>query len=174
MCGYDPTQPYVIPLEQRPRRNGKTLLTCGLVLGKVTSLRNGEHSSGLGFKYPIGRTVHDPKAVVGNHASGLHFAASPASAHMFNYFGSHRLAVLPAPEVWDPVQQFVRTPRCYHSRSATTICCLDCDRIEVDVLNNPDFIHDLMRPRSLPGGLSIKDLLAENLIWHQRVEVNTR
>jgi hypothetical protein len=126
----------------------------------------------MGFTYPIGRTVHDPKARIGDHSFGLHFFASPDSAKsQGGSYGSHRLAVLPAPQVWASVESSVQTPRCWHSGSATTLLCLDCQRIELDVLTNPDFWEDLKRPRSLPGGIRITYLLAANVIWHRSVEV---
>ncbi len=62
--------------------------------GKVTTKRPGEHVSVHSFTYPIGRTIYDQNAAVGDHDRALHFTASPDSAkYLKGNYGSHRLAV---------------------------------------------------------------------------------
>jgi hypothetical protein len=63
---------------------------------------NGEHVSSRGLLYPLRQTIHDRRADVGSHSLGLHFAANPeCTLALPDSYGSHRLAVLPAPDVWD-------------------------------------------------------------------------
>jgi hypothetical protein len=171
MCHYDATKPYAIPLQVTRTDSGITVMDYSLLLGKVISKRDGEHRSSMGFMmYPVGRTVYESKACVGSHSYGLHFAASPKSTGLSGY-GSHRLAVLPAPALWDPVKNGVKVPRCWHSAGATTLFCLDCSGYKLSVLDDPDFWEDL-RPRKSSHGLKFTDMLASNAVWHRQVKVN--
>lgn len=175
MCYYDSTQPFALPLRQHRTKNGILVMDYSLVLWKVTSKnpRDGEHWSSGGFCYPIGRTVYDANAIVGNHSRALHFAASPNSARSLQYGSdSHRLAVLPTPQVWKPVKNSRQTNRCWHSSGATTLFCCECDGIEFDVLYNPDFLKDLKRPARSCGGLVLRDLLESDAVWHQQVQLS--
>jgi hypothetical protein len=170
MCHSDTTKPYVIPLQVTQTESGITVMDYSLLLGKVTTKRDGEHWSSMGFKYPVGRTVFDSKACVGSHEHGLHFAASPKSTG-FSTYGSHRLAVLPAPALWDPIKKGVNVPRCWHSAGATALFCLDCSGYTLSVLNDPDFWEDL-QPRKGTRGLKFTDLLASKAVWHRQVKVS--
>ena len=179
MCFRHLGLPYVLVLDQWTAKNGIQVMTFGLVFGKVAGYRNGMHRTLNDFTWPIGRTVYDPQAIVGHHYYGLHFLASPAYAPLLNAYDSHVLAVLPSPHVWDPVilptpemLKQAQPPRCWHSSGGTILQCLTCSRMELDVLSNPDFLRDLKRPRSLPGGLNITDLLTGNAIWQEQVEIN--
>jgi hypothetical protein len=138
MCYYDPTQPFGLPLEVRGNQ-----LTYSLLLLKVTELRFGVHQSRMGFTYPVRRLVTDPNALVGDHERALHFAVSPAIADRLNSYGSHRLAVLPAPEVWDPVNWRGFQNRCWHSGGCVALFCYDCEGVELEVVPNPAFWQDL-------------------------------
>jgi hypothetical protein len=172
--------PYVLVLDQWTTKTDIEVLTFGLVFGKVADYRHDMHRTTRDFKWPIGQTVRDPRARVGHHDYGLHFFASPAYAQQENRYRGHVLAVLPSPQVWHPAIQLPtpemlkqpQQPRCYHSSGATILACLTCSGMELDVLSNPDFLRDLKRPRSLPGGRTITDLLTENVIWQQQVEIN--
>jgi hypothetical protein len=165
MCYIDATQPYILPLEHRTCKDGRMILIYSLLLGKATTLRNGKHRSMHNFTYPIGHTVYDPHAIVGHHEHGLHFTASPASAHLVNSFGSHRLAVLPAPQLWRSLEQDGHQNRCWHSAGGITFLCVDCENIEFDVLTNPDFLRDLKISRSFTGRIPFSDLC--DSVWRQ-------
>jgi hypothetical protein len=172
MCHQFYERPYTVVLKQRHTKKGTLVLIYSLLLGKVTEKRNGQHISTNNFGWPIGRIVHDSNAVVGHHGRALHFAASPDSTKKLGSYGSHRLAVLPAPAIWDPIRKDSYAPRCWHSSGGIATFCLDCDGIELDVINNPDFWQDLKRPRRFPGGVSLTQLLADKSVWHKQVEVN--
>jgi hypothetical protein len=157
MCFEDPTQPYALPLEVHDNR-----MTFSVLLLKVTELRSGVHQSRLGFPYPVRRLVTDPNAQVGDHEKALHFAASPDVAHLLQSYGSHRLAVLPAPQVWDPVNWRGFQSRCWHSRGALTLFCYDCEGVELDVVPNAAFWHDL---KLSPEYLSPEFI---HSVWHKQ------
>jgi hypothetical protein len=120
MCFEDPTQPYAMPLAVHRTWLHTNVLTYSVLLLKVTQLCGDVHRSRMGgFAYPVRQLVSDPNARVGNHQRALHFAASPAVAYQLNSYGSHRLAVLPGREVWDPVSRRCGlNKRCWHSDSA--------------------------------------------------------
>jgi hypothetical protein len=143
MCFEDPTRPYAFPLDVRQSWFNTNVLTYSLLLLKVTGFHNDMHWSRMAFPYPLRQLVSDPNARVGDHERALHFAASPAVAHMLNSYGSHRLAVLPAPKVWDPVNWRGYQNRCWHSGGCVPLFCYDCEGVELDVVSNPDFRHDL-------------------------------
>ena len=159
MCVEDKLGPYALPLERQGNR-----LTYSLLLGKVTHYWQGQHYSSNGFWYPIRQMIYDPNALLGNHDYALHFMANPDSARFLlgGEYGSHRLAVLPAPRVWDPIKDSGLKNRCWHSFGAFTACCLDCYRIEVDVLTNPDFWDDLAIQPGQPYGIP------QDLVWHKQ------
>src|SRR5918999_4913075 len=147
MCEEVSGKPRKVIIYRCRTRDGKFYEVNTHVMGKVTNLRNGEHKSGRGFTYPIGQTITDPNAQVGNHSYGLHLIGDPASNELDSY-GSHRLAVLPAPEVWDPlVETDEQQKRCYHSSGVSTLFCVDCDHLKAEELNNPQFWQSLFVPR---------------------------
>ena len=141
MCLRVPGQPKRLILERHHTRDGTLVETYTFALGKVTEFRTGEHRSQRGFTYPIGQTVFDSNARVGDHENGLHFIADHANARLMDSFGSHRLAVLPAPQLWDLPVESGEQPRrrCWHSSGATTLFCIDCLGLKLEELNNPEF-----------------------------------
>jgi len=162
MCVYDPLEPYALPLERHGNR-----LTYSLLLGKVTRYWQGQHYSSIAFPYPIRQMVYDPNALLGDHRCSLHFMASPDSARFLQggAYGSHRLAILPAPRVWDRVEDSRLTDICWHSFGAFTLCCMDCLGIELDVLTNPAFWDDLAIQPGLPYGIP------RDLVWHKQQQL---
>jgi hypothetical protein len=145
MCVKDASFPFIVPVTMNTTSTGIKVLTVSLLMGKVTTLRNGEHISSWGLRYPIRQTIHDTKAQIGSHNYGLHFAATPAcTIGLPDEFGSHRLAVLPSPQVWDPITEAAQKkeaspPRCWHSDACTPLFCMDCWNLKIEDLNNPDF-----------------------------------
>jgi hypothetical protein len=92
------------------------------------------------MRYPLLATIHDPKAIPGSHDYALHFAATPGCAiGLPDEFGSHRLAVLPGPRVWDALQEGKLNNRCWHADSCTPLFCLDCWQLRPEDLTNPEF-----------------------------------
>jgi hypothetical protein len=166
MCIATNDQPYAVPLKLRYAKNGTLILTYSLLLGKVTEKVRGRHISSMGITYPVGGSVYDQQAIVGDHDSGLHFAATPLDTETLVGFGSHRLAVLPAPKVWDPVKHTDLTDRCWHSTGCTIAACLDCEGILPSVLTNPLFWQDLRkRYGSSPDDIIYRTPLYK--IWHR-------
>jgi hypothetical protein len=150
MCFADPSFPCLIPVQVTSSSTGTKLLTVSLLLGKVTTIRHGEHISFRGMRYPLLETIHDPKAIPGSHDYAMHFAATPVSAiGLPDEFGSHRLAVLPAPAVWEPLEKWSaatdenRKGRCWHSNGCLPLFCLDCGNLKPEDLTNPDFWRGL-------------------------------
>jgi hypothetical protein len=180
MCFPHLGMPYTMVLKQRTLKNGNLLLFYGLVFGKVVAYRNGMHRTANDFQWPIGQTVRDPRAKVKDHNYGLHYLASPACAPLYPAYDSHVLAVLPSPEVWDevvlPTPEILELPqraRCWHSSGGSILECLTCANVELDVLDNPDFLGDLTkRHRKSHNGLQFSNLLATNAVWHQQVKVH--
>jgi hypothetical protein len=112
MCEKVAGQPNELILERYRTKNGTWIETYIYPLGKVTHLRGNDHTSSRGFAYPLGQTVHDPNAKVGNHSTALHFIANPVTDKLDAY-GSHVLVVLPAPQIWDPPVENGKQPaRC--------------------------------------------------------------
>ena len=144
MCYRDSLEPFGIPLDWVYTRDGREAMVYSLMLGKVTSINSyGEHVSNRGFTYPIQKPVYDSNAVVGDHNRALHFAASPESAtNLLDSYGSHRLAVLPSPQLWEPPDRKL-TDRCWHSSGGTALFCMDCENIDLDVLDKPEFWGDM-------------------------------
>jgi hypothetical protein len=127
MCFEDSNLPFVFPLDLRQTSNDTQLLTVSMLLGKVTTKRNGEHISSRGMLYPIRQTIYDRKAQEGSHKFALHFAATPeCDIALPDSFGSHRLAVLPSPQIWDPLTEEQDSSRCWHSDGCTPLFCMDC------------------------------------------------
>jgi hypothetical protein len=171
MCEADRRAPYAVPLELHETKAGILVMVFSLLLWKVMEKWNGEHRSTYCFNYPIGRTIHDANARVGNHRRALHFAASPDGAHLLvENYGSHILAVLPAFHVWDPVKKGMLGSRCWLSSGCTPVACLTCDGLELEVLHDPAYWHDLKKPGSFPGGLDLTQLSTSNAVWHQYAE----
>jgi len=144
MCFKSTEFPFLIPLELLMTNTGSHLLTVSMLLGKVTTKRNGEHISSRGMLYPISQTIHDVKAVAGDHQYALHYAPTPECAiGLPDSYGSHRLAVLPAPDVWDPLEEWnplkeeAPASRCWHSNGATPLFCLDCWNLKPADLTEP-------------------------------------
>jgi hypothetical protein len=143
--------------------------------------RSGEHTSALGgFTWPIGRTVYDANAIVGDHSRSLHFLPSIEIAESLSSYGSHRLVVLPAPQLWEaPLPSRRQPPRCYHSSGATTLFCVDCFGLRPQDLENPDFWHDLTKPRlrsALPPATNDDIVLAipRSAVWHRQEVVSPK
>jgi hypothetical protein len=67
MCFRHSGIPYVLPLDQRTGKTGIEEMIFGLVFGKVAGYRDGMHRTTRDFQWPIGKTVRDSQAVVGNH-----------------------------------------------------------------------------------------------------------
>jgi hypothetical protein len=164
MCYEDPEIPYALPLEEHRTWNNSRVLTYSLLLGKVTEYRDGEHVSSHGFRYPLRHPAYDANARIGHHEQSLHFTASPDSARYLqgHEYGSHRLAVLPAPKVWDSVSRHGLQNRCWHSYGATALFCLDCMGIELAVLTNPDFWQDLQLYSGQSHGIPLFT------VWHKQ------
>jgi hypothetical protein len=148
MCFAVVGQPYRLVLERHRSEDGTPIEIYTFALGKVTSKqKNGEHKSSQGFTYPIGQTATDPKAQVGSHAFGLHLVPTLDCADQLSSYGSHRLAVLPGPKLWDPpFENTEQQTKCWHSGSVTTLFCLDCSGFTLDDLKNPDFWQSLTKP----------------------------
>jgi hypothetical protein len=141
MCVDTSTDPFILPLTETTTQSGLTVWMESLLLGKVTTLRRGgEHISFRGLRYPLLQPVHDTKAIVGRHDYALHFAPTPeCTLGLPDEYGSHRIAVLPSPQLWDPYTADIRKPRCWHSDGCHPLFCLDCWHMSPDDLYNPDF-----------------------------------
>jgi hypothetical protein len=179
MCMEVAGQPQRLVLAQQKKRNGTLIETFTVVLGKVTQLRKGEHKSLRGFTYPLGQTVHDPNVKIGDHNYCLHLIADPASDQLQEY-GSHRLVVLPAPQLWDPpgVRGAQPEKRCWHSSGATILFCRDCAGLKPEDLTNPDFWQSLYKPRRRTRTRQTAKTddfvlrLPRNAVWHQDRDVS--
>jgi hypothetical protein len=157
--------PYALPLGEPYTWNNTRVLNFGLLLTKVTQLRGRVHQSSRGFSYPMQGMVNDPNAIVGRHDLALHFGTTPESAkRKLGSYGSHRLAVLPGPHVWDPVQRGF-TKRCWHAGSCRVLFCYDCSGVQLAVVRDPAFWHDL---KLSPDNLS-DDFI--NSVWHMQKRV---
>jgi hypothetical protein len=144
MCEKFDELPYALPLGEPFTWHNTRVLNFGLLLTKVTHLRGGMYQSSRGFTYPMRRMVSDPNAIVGRHDLALHFGTTPESAaRKLGSYGSHRLAVLPGRQVWDPVQQRGLTKRCWHAGSCGVLFCYDCAGVQLDVVHDPAFWRDL-------------------------------
>jgi hypothetical protein len=173
MCHVDSQQPYRLELDRRTKQDGSTIITYTFPLGKVTGLRNKEHYSSRGFRWPIGQAVHDPNAKQGAHNHCLHFTASGASAFApgFSSYGSHPLVVLPAPQLWDdPFGNAGLKNRCWHSSGGVVLFCAACWNLKPADLKNPAFWDELTNPRRRPAAApnDFFDLrIPRNSIWHR-------
>jgi hypothetical protein len=169
MCVELPEAPYALPLEEHRTWNNNRMLTYSLLLTKVTVLQNHVHQTGRGFAYPLRHMVYDPDARVGDHDRALHFGSSPESAQsVLSSYSSHRLAVLPAPQVWDPVYQAHLQYRCWHSNGAAVLFCYDCDRYDLNVVTNPAFWDDLKLSPSYFSKAFIHS------VWHKQKKLPGR
>jgi hypothetical protein len=177
MCHIDPERPYRLVLERRTKRDGSAIITYTYPLGKVTTLRNREHYSGSSFRWPIGKTVHDPNAKQGMHGPCLHFTASGASAFApgFSSYGSHPLVVLPAPELWDePFGKGGLQNRCWHSSGGVVLFCAACLNLQLEDLRNPAFWLEITTPRraaSASAGFSALRIPRDQ-VWHRQMTVS--
>jgi hypothetical protein len=178
MCRHFPGQPYRIVTDRRHNsRTGRVQETYTYALGKVTGItRSGDHISSNNFIYPLGQYVHDNNAVVGSHDRCLHFIPSLEYANHFSSYGSHRLLVLPSPQLWDEPEEYYHwwnnNPRCWHANGCTTLCCLDCQGLTLDDLQNDDCWRDLTKPRSrhaLPAEPNNGSVLPvyRDYVWHR-------
>jgi hypothetical protein len=168
MCFDDPAFPCLIPVHVTSSSTGTKLLTVSLLLGKVTTIRHGEHISFRGMRYPLLETIHDSQAIPGSHDSAMHFAATPVSAiGLPDEFGSHRLAVLPGTRVWDSLKDMKLRNRCWHSDSCTPLICLDCGRLRPEDLSNPDFWRGLTTWWARRMG----NRIVQEQIWHRQIVV---
>jgi hypothetical protein len=173
MCFADAAFPFIIPLEVKTTSTGTQLLTVSLLLGKVTTLRHGEHISFRGLRYPFRQTIHDTKAIPGSHDFSLHFAATPAcTIGLPDEFGSHRLAVLPSPQLWEPITEAQENSRCWHADGCTPLFCLDCWHLQPEDLNNPDF----WRAFKTCCGRNDDFLrtLPRDQLWHRQLAVSAK
>jgi hypothetical protein len=180
MCEKVNGQPIELILDRYQTKNGTWIETYTFSLGKVTSLTNGEHKSGRGFAYPVGQTVSDPNAMVGNHSTALHFIANPVTDKLESY-GSHPLVVLPAPQLWDPPVENGKQPsRCWHSNGCSILFCITCAGLKPDDLTNPDFWQDITKPRKRTATRKTtkKDefvlRLPRNSVWHKERMASTK
>jgi hypothetical protein len=180
MCFVLAGQPYRLTVARRRVPNSSPIEVYTYVLGKVTQFRRGSHTSLRGFTYPIGRFVHDANAIVGDHVNGLHFIAAVAGSKDVDSFGSHRLAVLPAPQLWDPpVENGASQERCWHSSGATTLFCLDCAGYTPTELTNPVFWDALTKPLRRPNTQQkVKNndfvlRLPRNAVWYKQTAVRS-
>jgi hypothetical protein len=144
MCYSDPAKPYAMPLAVEQTREGLLSLTFTLVLGKVTTMRGGLHSTG-GLGYDLRRPVCDPNVLVGDHSRCIHLAGNPHSANspQLSGFGSHILAVLPGPLLWGRASD---GGRCWHAASVIPLFCLACEGVQLDVLGLSDFWKHMRLP----------------------------
>jgi hypothetical protein len=166
MCYKDSNRPFIIPLEIGITAQGRQLVTVTLLLGKVTTKRNGEHVSSRGLLYPIHQTIHDTNAKAGDHANALYFAASPESAFaLHDNYGSHVLAVIPGPQVWDPLSEKQNPARCWHSDSCTPILCMDCAGLKAEDLNSPDFWRAFQKGCEQGNDFVLR--LPRDEVWHR-------
>jgi hypothetical protein len=168
MCVKLSEQPYALPLEEHYSWNHRRFLTYSLLLTKVTELHNNVHQTRR-FSYPIRHMVYDPNAKIGDHKRSLHFGSSPESAETaLSSYGSHRLAVLPAPKVWDPVHSDHLQYRCWHSYGAAVLFCYDCEGVAPDIVTNPDFWDDLkLSPEYFTKGFI-------HSVWHKQKQLPGR
>jgi hypothetical protein len=161
--------------EAYPSSNGTPIEIYTFALGKVTSkTKHGEHTSSRDFTYPIGKTVPDPNAKEGSHTFGLHLIPILDCADQLSSYGSHRLAVLPGPQLWEPpVENGEQPNRCWHSSGATTLFCLDSAGFTIADLKNPDFWQSLTKPRSRKQASSDEFVLRlpRTAVWHKEREV---
>jgi hypothetical protein len=171
MCYKSKDLPFLIPLELFNTSHDTQLLTISMLLGKVTTKRNGEHISSRGMLYPIRQTIHDPKAKEGRHDFALHFAPTPECAIALpDSFGSHRLAVLPSPQIWDPLTEEQDSSRCWHSDGCTPLFCMDCWGLKPADLNNPDFWHAFKKSCELSNDSVLS--IPRDQVWHRQIEVS--
>jgi hypothetical protein len=178
MCHIDSARPYQLVLERRTKRDGSTIFTYTFPLGKVTTLRNRVHYSSNSFRWPIGKTVHDPNAKPGQHGPCLHFTASGASAFAsgFSSYGSHPLVVLPGPQLWDdPLGKAGLQNRCWHSASGSILFCTTCLGLKPQDLNNPAFWQEITNPRGRTAAAAA-DFVALRIprdqVWHRQMTVS--
>jgi hypothetical protein len=176
MCIKVPGHPRELTLQERRTRNGKTIETYTVALGKVTSKhRNDDHTSSRGFTYPIGKTVHDPNVKIGDHQLCLHFIADPASDKLDEY-GSHRLLILPCPQLWDPPGAGGEQPKskCWHSSGATSLICVDYAKLTPEDLENPEFWESMTKPPKRARKTQKDDDFVLRLpraeVWHKERE----
>jgi hypothetical protein len=170
MCFPDDSFPFILPVAVTATRSGTKHLTVSLLLGKVTTLRHGEHISFRGLRYPLRQPVHDTMAIPGSHDYALHFAATPAcTIGLPDEFGSHRLAVLPSPQLWDPFTEQEENSRCWHSDSCIPLFCMDCWQLQPTDLNNPDFWRAFQKRREHADGSLLRIPLEQ--IWHRQLAV---
>jgi hypothetical protein len=141
MCVETITSPFILPLAETTTQTGMWLRIDTLLLGKVTTMRQGsEHISFRGLRYPLLQPVHDTKAIIGRHDFALHFTPTPdCTLGLPDEFGSHCLAVLPSRDVWDPYTDEIRKPCCWHSNGCWPLFCLTCWNMTPADLSNPDF-----------------------------------
>jgi hypothetical protein len=176
MCINVAGQPYRVVLYRYRDKNGNPREIYTYVLGKVTELRGGEHKSLRGFTYPLGKTVTDPNAEIGSHVKALHLIADPASDRLES-FGSHPLAVLAAPQLWEPpVEEGTQPPRCWHSAGVTSLFCLTCAGLTAADLTNPEFWGSLTKPRRPRARRKATSddfvlRLPRTAVWHKEREV---
>ena len=166
MCFEDPSVPWLMPGAVTTTSTGTKLLTVSLLLGKVTTIRHGEHISFRGLRYPLHQTIHDTKARPGSHDYALHFAATPACAiGLPDEFGSHRLAVLPSPRIWAPFTTAHANNRCWHADGCTPLFCLDCWNLAAEDLTNPDFWQSFQQDSARRTGRRI----VPEQIWQRQL-----
>jgi hypothetical protein len=189
MCYKDDSLPFYLPWELRNTSNGTRCLTYTILLGKVTTKRNGEHISSRGLLYPIHQTIHDVNAKEGNHEHALHFAANPeCTLALPDSYGSHRLAVLPPPDVWDPHEEWnlvkgwdprkeLQPPkpvdfpsRCWHSNGCTILFCMDCWKLKPEDLTNMDFWRAFKKSCELSDSSLLS--LSRDQVWHRQIAVS--
>jgi hypothetical protein len=170
MCYEDDTSPFVLPLTETRTQSGLTVWMDSLLLGKVTTVRRGgEHISFRGLRYPLLQPVHDTKAIVGDHQHALHFAPTPeCTLGLPDEYGSHKVAVLPSRQVWDPYTDEIKKKRCWHADGCVPLFCQTCWNLTPDDLYNPDFWH-AFKLYCAKNGDFLRTLSLEKIWQRQRV-----
>jgi hypothetical protein len=170
--------PIRIVIHRQSAQNGALVETQTLALAKVTGkTRAGEHISSHKFVYPIGQTVYDPNARVGDHANSLHFLPAVEYAPDYSSYGSCIVIVVPGPHLWDlPVASGEQPAHCLHSNSCTPLFCLTCQGLTLDDLKHDAFWRDLPLAHRRSGVSAVSNRhavlpVSRNNVWHEQVHV---
>src|SRR4051794_11880734 len=94
-------------------------------------LKGREHVSSHGMAYPLGQTLVDPKAVLGDHTRCIHMVPSEdvARSAMMKSYGDHIMAMLvPVSRIWTNAVSSsdnaeATRVRCWHTDTCLPIWC---------------------------------------------------